>query len=271
MEYVWSGLFAPLGVTNYAQEMTTRLDGYLIYLGIGGALVVAGVVIAMMFAADMPRWHRSGLALAGLGVLVGVLALVVRVPAHYVHPDAASIDHIAPLQRFLNNRLINGESLPDDVSALPPSPATYTGKLTDGWGRKLKIMTIKDNGVDVTVVASAGPDACFNTRDDIKGVPLGPEELTHARVEHLRDLIHARLDQHQPVPTDLQALAKILKLNAIQLNDGWSHPLRLVFRVVKGKPIYTMLSAGEDGKFDTLDDIHAITSYTSFPQTIHVK
>ena len=250
-----------------AEAMTTRPDGFFYYLIAGGLLIVAGVVLALTFAEDVRFWFRTGWALVWVGVLVGVLSLAIRVPLHYINRSAATTYHVSNMQILVNNLLIKGETIPSDISALPTDSAHFDSKqLYDAWHHKLKIGSVKVDGVDCAVVISAGADGRFGTRDDIIGMPFGIAELSHKRVIALRDIIHARLDKRQPVPLELKALANMAGLKPGQLLDGWGRPLRLTLKTIKGgQPIFTVTSAGKDGIFDTADDIREITTYTVFP------
>ena len=203
--------------------------------------------------------------LVGVGALTCVLSLLVRVPLHYLDPAAATGATIYQYQIALNNRLVRGDKLPAEVSELSHDQMDFPCQPVDAWRHPLKITSIRVDGVMMPVISSAGPDGRFGTKDDYLGLPLTPSLLSRLRVEALRDIIHLRLDHLQAVPLNPQELVRVAQLNSAQVLDGWARLLRITVRVVDGKPIYTIRSAGAQGQFDAPDSSSAITSYTKFP------
>ncbi len=193
----------------------------------------------------------------------GCSRCLIRVPLHYVDDRAASAYHVSLTQIDLNTLLINGGKIPADVSELPPtSPAHFDRKQWyDAWNHKLRIKYVTVDGAQCAVVYSAGRDGRFGTRDDLIAHPMPPSVLSQLRVKYLQKLIHTRLDTHQSVPADLQALGKLAGLKPDQLRDGWGRPLRLTLKIDKGISIYTITSADQDGNFESEHAYHQFTTY----------
>jgi hypothetical protein len=90
-------------------------------------------------------------------------------------------------------------------------------------------------------------------------LPSNPELDTHGRgYELLREVAELR-EQGKPVPSDIALLGRSHRApyDGWARHDAWGNLMRLVKKTdADGSDVYSVLSAGADGKFDTDDDVH---------------
>lgn len=78
-----------------------------------------------------------------------------------------------------------------------------------------------------------------------------PFDITHANARRILMAMAERQGLGQPLPDDLAGL----DLSSDVRTDGWMHPMRLVTTDMGGLKGYSILSAGPDESFGTVDDI----------------
>lgn len=78
---------------------------------------------------------------------------------------------IVDVMEVLAEDLADGRPLLDDVRALRAAHALGADAFIDAWDRDLRITWTALDGEPACIIASAGPDGKFDTRDDIRSDP----------------------------------------------------------------------------------------------------
>lgn len=105
-----------------------------------------------------------------------------------------------------------------------------------------------------------------------------PDFITEEDMGVIRNAIMTNLKLGEVIPENLSSIKKkwdicrefdtpdLGKCIGRKIRDGWLNPMKLKKQIVEGKTHYVIVSAGEDGRFNTGDDLKA-TAYSDIKQT----
>jgi hypothetical protein len=89
---------------------------------------------------------------------------------------------------------------------------------------------------------------------------VSPHFTMMQRLDLLHREVQCYLDEGKPVPTDINVLVKQAlprdqkSTKRLHTEDIWGTPFRITRETVEKAPFYLITSAGEDRRFDTIDD-----------------
>ena len=161
-----------------------------------GMLVVIGVIIAVWYRRASKRLSQFGLHLAFFGVLA-LMGIGCLGPIRYIHPERVTVGHASQSLKKIATYHQSGKPIPKSLPVLQRAAGLPEKWLKDGWMRPFRYLTAEGDEGAAVVLASAGMDGRFNTRDDYIGA-YG--ETVPALQTFLADADENRHQEREPVP-----------------------------------------------------------------------
>jgi len=157
-----------------------------------------------------------------------------------------------PIHQHIAAHLSQGKAMPADIQAMQKAWGLRDADFRDGWTHLIRVCDVKFHGNPAWLLQSAGPDGIFDTKDDC-GLVIVYDKwmLTLLRIYFLTGLL--REHSGYVIPRDMQKLQRELRLTDVDMHDYWGHAF--IIQKARDSSFYELVSAGEDGKFGTPDDI----------------